>query len=348
MGGGIYNSTSSVLAVNNCTISGNSAHIGLGGGVDNYGTLTVSDSTITGNSAENGAGIYNVSSGTATINNSATSLKMTPAAAGGGVWNNQGTLTITNSTISGNTAAEGMGGGVYSWATTSGELSITDSTISGNQAGITGGGINNSGFAAVLNGTIVAGNTYGDVSGNVSGTYNLIGDGTGMTGISDGSDGNQVGTSGSPIDPTPGTLGQLRRTNGIMALLPGSPAIDAGADFNDSDDNPIIVDQRGISRPQLGVSDIGAYESQGFSLTATGGTGTQITVVSTAFAALAIHVTAMDAGLTDLTGGVVTFTAPSSGASASLSSTITLDSSGSGSDPATANSTTGSYTITAS
>jgi hypothetical protein len=37
-------------------------------------------------------------------------------------------------------------------------------------------------------------------------SYNLIGDGTGMSGISNGELGNQVGTGASPIDPELGPL----------------------------------------------------------------------------------------------------------------------------------------------
>ncbi len=59
-------------------------------------------------------------------------------------------------------------------------------------------------------------------------SHNLIGDGTGSTGFSS-ANGDQVGTAASPIDPH---LGPLPNNGGPMltlALLPGSPAIDAGA-----------------------------------------------------------------------------------------------------------------------
>ena len=58
--------------------------------------------------------------------------------------------------------------------------------------------------------TIVAGNSASngpDISGYVAGgSNNLIGIGDGMTGLTNGVNGNQVGTSGSPIDPDLGTL----------------------------------------------------------------------------------------------------------------------------------------------
>ncbi|MCB1571290.1 MAG: hypothetical protein KDI72_09690, partial [Xanthomonadales bacterium] len=49
-----------------------------------------------------------------------------------------------------------------------------------------------------------------------------------------------------------------------MALLPGSPAIDAGSDALavDADSNPLATDQRGAGFPRivLGSVDMGAYE----------------------------------------------------------------------------------------
>ena len=63
VGGGIYNDHAT-LTLNNCTISGNTADQGSGGGIynDGYGgsaTLTVTNCTISGNSAWPGGGIYN-------------------------------------------------------------------------------------------------------------------------------------------------------------------------------------------------------------------------------------------------------------------------------------------------
>ena len=92
---------------------------------------------------------------------------------------------------------------------------MINSTISGNQGGFNGGGIekfngpSNGNNTLTLFNTIVAGNTdsYGvapDIGGPVTGdsAYNLIGDGTGMTGISNGdANHNQVGTSSNPINP---------------------------------------------------------------------------------------------------------------------------------------------------
>jgi hypothetical protein len=72
----------------------------------------------------------------------------------------------------------------------------------------------------------------------------------------DGVTGDIVGTTASPIDPL---LGPLQDNGGLtetQAILPGSPAINAGS-------NPLelTTDQRGEARVQQGTADIGAFES---------------------------------------------------------------------------------------
>ncbi|MCB1209949.1 MAG: choice-of-anchor D domain-containing protein, partial [Verrucomicrobiales bacterium] len=95
-------------------------------------------------------------------------------------------------------------------------------------------------------------------------SYNMIGVDSGMTGISDGSDGNQVGTSGSPIDPLLGTLADNGGPTLTLELLSGSPAIDAGDPAFDPNAfvPPLNEDQRGtgFARVVNGSIDIGAFE----------------------------------------------------------------------------------------
>ena len=87
---------------------------------------------------------------------------------------------------------------------------------------------------AVLTSTLVAGNraaTGGpDVSGSVLATsaYNLIGDGSDASGLTDGINGNQVGTAVSPINPLLGPLQDNGGPTQTRALLAGSPALNAG------------------------------------------------------------------------------------------------------------------------
>jgi len=201
--GGIYND--GTLTVSNSTLSANTATTdadgdGDGGGIDNESTLTVVNSTFSDNTSQLGGGIYN-----------------------------DGTLTVANSTFSGDTAGEG--GGIYNDT----GMTVTNSTLSGNSAADYGGGIFNEGTLTLLN-TIVAGNTADaeadgpdiDSALTSNSTYNLIGDGSGMTGITNGFNGNQVGTSAAPIGP--GLL-QLDDNGGptqTMALTANSPARHAG------------------------------------------------------------------------------------------------------------------------
>ena len=136
-----------------------------------------------------------------------------------------------------------------------------------------------------------------------------------------------------------------------MALLPGSPAIDAGSNALaiDAIGNP-LTDQRGLARIVGTAVDIGAFESQGFTLTPVAGSTPQGTGFNSPFAnPLALIVTANNP-VEPVAGGVVTFSAPSSGASASLSTTspVTIGSNGQASVTATANITGGQYTVSAS
>ena len=72
-----------------------------------------------------------------------------------------------------------------------------------------GGGIYSVGIVTLMN-TIVAKQLFDgdDIYGSLIFTSagNLIGNGTGMIGIAHGSQGNQVGTAASPIDPKLGPL----------------------------------------------------------------------------------------------------------------------------------------------
>jgi hypothetical protein len=125
-----------------------------------------------------------------------------------------------------------------------------------------------------------------------------------------------------------------------MALLPGSPAIDAGSSTYGGS-----ADQRGEAI--VNVPDIGAFESQGFEITVTSGNN-QSATVNTAFAHPLVVTVKANNAVEPVVGGVITFAAPSSGASAVLkSSPTTIGSDGKASDTATANGTAGTYTVSA-
>ena len=312
-GGGIY--TSGVLTLSNSTVTGNTAGGGegggLGGGIVNVGTLTVEHSTISANRSEaNGGGLAN--SGTAELSES-TIADNVAAAQGGGVVNDGGTLRITMSAISGNTA--GMGGGIANGVYSASTLTVINSTISGNTAGqFGGGGLANGSFwsgvgSTTLNNVTIARNTagnYSDGSGGGGGIRNIAGtvtlsntllaentdrDGTaedcGGALISLGYNLIQVTTgcalSGNAgldvvgVDPQLGPLADNGGPTATHALLPGSPAIDAGT----PPEPPLgalacaASDQRGVARPQDGdgdgvpICDIGAFEVAGVTSTPT-------------------------------------------------------------------------------
>jgi hypothetical protein len=240
-GGGISND-GGTLTIQNTIISENTvAGSGSGGGVYNVGSLTAINSTIRGNTGSGGGGI---SGGGVTIINCTISGN-SAVFEGGGIY---GGGTISNCTISGNrtTVGHSRGGGI------SGGFTITNSTFSDNLS------VNGSSICAI--GTVQLGNTILN-SGSIfllDGTitshgYNLSSDNGGgfLTGP-----GDQINT-----DPL---LGPLQDNGGptlTHALLPGSPAINAG----DPNFTPGPVnDQRGAPFVRVfhGRIDIGSFEVQ--------------------------------------------------------------------------------------
>jgi uncharacterized protein DUF11 len=189
----------------------------LGGGVYVLGKLSMVNSTVSGNSAESTAPI---------VQGGGVLLAIDPASTEG----SEG--TIVNSTISGNSVgAAGIGGGlsVYNPEPTVGgsaALAVKNTIVAGNVGPI---GPSDCGAVAVL-----------------TSDHNLSGDASCM-----------FTDPGSKQNTNP-QLGALQNNGGqtdTMALLAGSPAIDAGT----SSGCP-PTDQRGVARPQGSACDIGAYE----------------------------------------------------------------------------------------
>ncbi len=307
-GGGIYNN--GPLTVMGCTLSGNSVTGGYGGGIANDDTMSLTNSTVAGNSdtGGSGGGIDNETSLTITDCSIIDNTASTGLAGGGGIYNTN-MLTVTDSTLAGNSAP--LGGGLFS----DGPATVTDSTLAGNSADAGGGLFNDgssltvvnatvarnsssaAGFAGglvadgappvTLNNTIVDLNTDGatnsDISvtggGSVSPTsgFNLIG--TVAAGILiNGVNGNQVGVA----DPGLGPLASNGGPTQTIALLTGSPAIDAGSNVLDAGQ---ATDQRGAGLVRVfnGTVDIGAYEFQPASIVSVSvGWGTQTAAVQIA------------------------------------------------------------------
>ena len=236
---------------------------------------------------------------------------------GGGVENFDNTVALTNCTVSGNNGGEG--GGLENFA---GTATLTNCTVSGNAAN-DGGGVrnyapNNATATLALTNTIVAGNDASDVSGNYTGSNNLIG-----------------------VNPLLSPLGNYGGPTPTMALLPGSPAIGSGTTTGAP-----VLDQRG--EPRAGHVDIGAFQSQGFTLKPVAGCTPQSAAAGTKFASpLAVTVTALNP-VEPVDGGIISFAVtPVDGASATLSAATATIAGGVASVTATANTTIGTYIVTA-
>ena len=452
-GGGLGNySGSSVLTLTDCAVSGNSADNG-GGGVFNGGTLTLAGCTVSGNTADNdGGGLYNFE-GLAAL--TGCTVSGNSASQGGGLNNYDAVLTLTNCTVSGNRAGA-LGGGLSTldayttlldctvWGNSAGNgggglctqsdgyLSLSNCTVSGNSADNNGGGLlDDDNTSTTLTNTIVAGQKAGgDITGAVNpvSANNLVGSGAGMTGIDNGSRGNQVGTAQTPLDPLLAPLGDYGGPTLTFPLLPGSPAIGkAGAVTGlsssgvpdtsstsirvasglvflesslptltsgsyfviqvDSEQMAVVglirsannsatfdvvrgvngtaaathsggasvflaSDQRGYTRGSTVAADIGAFQSQGFTLTPVAGSTPQSTTAGSPFVnALAVGVTANKVGpfVNPVDGGVISFAAPpATVASATLSAGTATIAGGQASVSAAANSTIGAYIVSAS
>src|SRR5204863_9607864 len=147
--------------------------------------------------------------------------------------------------------------------------------------------------------------------------------------FTNGQNSDQVGTSAAPIDPLLAALGNYGGPTQTIALLPGSSAIDVGdncvtqaSHCGDASISQIGTDQRGLANRMVnGTVDIGAFESRGFTISPTSGTP-QSTTFSTAFG-LPLVATVSSAFGEPVGGGVVTFTAPGSGPSATFTGGVT-------------------------
>ena len=257
-----------------------------GGGLDNQGTAIIVDSTVTRNWTGIGgyyscfaAGITNGSgcnSGYMELVRSAVSDNEGEGV--GGINNRRGTLRITDSTIMYN---EGgyfpRAGGLGSECASPGAMTIVEnSTIAGNRRV----GVKASPSAVFqFNDSVIAGNVDNsfpplpdDCEGSVTSQgNNILGDSSYCQGFGGSLNGDVVGTDWTQLVESR-NYGQWRglvpllADNGgptyTVALLPGSPAIDAVplAACTDHQGNSIIIDQRGVPRPQGAACDIGAFE----------------------------------------------------------------------------------------
>ncbi len=270
-GGGVRAAAN--LGVYRALVRGNAAlgAQGDGGGIFVSGNLVMHESTVAGNRAEGfaGGGLFTLAS--ALINNSTLSGNAAPDGFGGGAFNDSivvnPNLVVSNSTITANTAK--FGGGLSNFA---------------NEDFPSGGGFPTLPPGIGLRNSLVAGNAATEKEGGndclgsyVSDGYNLIGDGTGCEFLAVAT-GNLVGTGKARIDPRLLPLAYHGGPTPTHALLPDSPALDAGSP------RPFAIgtaycqahDQRGQKRSLDGNADgearcdIGAVEQGGTCLSGGG------------------------------------------------------------------------------
>jgi len=266
------------VTIRDVTISGAVATGFAGGAVGKSGpgALVLDSVVIGGNNAATAPALFfdqgqtTVSNSTLTDNHSTLSGGAIAAQqAGPGV---TGTATVVNSTIEGNSSPE-FGGAVFIQDGT--DITFLSSTIAqntandDNNASGDGGGIYNNSSTVHIANTILAGNTVGPGASSADGQ---------CAGAAFASSGFNLRSADDPgcsgfdatgdiveADPKIGALGDNGGPTPTIALLTGSPAIDAG-----NTDTPVdgffptcpSADQRGVSRLGPSRCDIGAFEKR--------------------------------------------------------------------------------------
>jgi hypothetical protein len=198
----------------------------------------------------------------AIVGNSATASVPPPctvcgvAGDGGGIYNESGIASLTNTTVSANSSASGA-------IANNAQMTIKNSTIANNFAssprigpGGTAGVVN--GGTLILQNSIIAQNNSTGFSHDFAGTPTSLGNNLiGSQGTSTG----WIESDKVNVDPRIGPLEDNGGPTLTHALLPDSPAIDAGNNVGAP-----TTDQRGNRRPRDGngdgvaIVDIGAFE----------------------------------------------------------------------------------------
>lgn len=263
LGGAIY--SAGRVWLDRVKITGNSAVAG--GGIFNTGDLLITESMIDTNSTTaSGGGIFNIGAsqiGASTISGNSADL-------GGGISHTGGDLSIWNTTISGNSASVRGGGFHTNW----GNVDFLNTTVTLNDGGSEGGGglacYLGAGTLTIAN-SIIAGNSqtpvapeiYNSCSHFISSGFNMIGDepDDALNTI------NPISYLATDILDSPPLLGPMADNGGptpTHALMPGSPALDAGSALafdltTDQRGSPRTVDLPDIPNVDDGT-DIGAFE----------------------------------------------------------------------------------------
>jgi hypothetical protein len=247
--------TTAHVTVRNATLRNMATNLSYGGGALGVyiGSLTVENCAFIGNSAYGASGSSN-GGGAVCAHNSQTSLK------------------VSNSTFYGNETG-GSGGAILS----TGTADVVNCTITGNMSVSRGAGVSaSSATNSRLYNSIVVGNrvsdgytgtdvvdsyNFTDMGYNIRGTVNTFRHPTSASGKT----ADEAGIKAGP----PEASDSLGGSPYIIALLPGSPAIDAADPDVDVNDVDITRDQRGVARDEN--PDIGAYEYEDETPPASGG-----------------------------------------------------------------------------
>jgi fibronectin-binding autotransporter adhesin len=252
--GGLKLSKSTVDGNRILTSSAGGLATGVGGGIDSGNAVTADRSTVSRNSIK-----------------STTAAPAVAAGQGGGLELDSSPNAITNSTITGNAigltslnsggTANGNGGGIDS---SSGRTSFLDVTVarntlagsatSGNLAG--GGLFADAESTSLLKATILALDTAGGGDSDLACNGTMTSKGHNLIQKIKGCSFATASTDKIGANPKLGTLANNGGPTQTLALLSGSPALDAV---------PITacavkIDQRGVKRPQGPGCDIGAFE----------------------------------------------------------------------------------------
>jgi hypothetical protein len=250
-GGGISVIDDSHLELSGSAIAQNEAGLRGGGiSVTIGATANISDSSVVGNTAIDGGGIE-IQGADARLEG-VTIAGNTATRYGGGLNLQDGRVHAVNVTLSGNQAPDGSAARLERNST----LTLSFVTVADHQEGAAFAVDDTSTLR--LKHTLLANPTV-DECALAAGATLLV------QGIVLADDSSCNHASITVVPTLRSTLGPLQNNGGLTdthPLLPGSPALDAidPTDCTDWDGNPVITDQRGISRPQNGSCDVGAFE----------------------------------------------------------------------------------------
>ena len=266
-GGAVHvnSATASLLAtraefVENLSMGGDGGALYLTGGM----SAGLVDCTVAQNIAKRGAGIGVANAALSVDGTTIVENMGTDRGAGIAIIGASSTVSLVNSTLSGNSTTGDGGGAALSGAT---DITLWHVTVTGNSAGSAqqdadGGGLVVDGNVEIT-ASVIADNTASatgqDLSGTfVSGGYNVLGTGDGVTGFDTDSAGDVAGTDAAPVDARLAALGD--NGGNTETHLPDQKSV--ALNLVPSGDLCAATDQRDLERPLGDACDAGAVEAE--------------------------------------------------------------------------------------